>query len=335
MTKAPKRKKVVTITGGTGGFALLSGLKKYDFNISAIVSMMDNGGSTGILRKELKVLPPGDARQCLAALSNSSILTPELMNYRFKKGGHSFGNIFLSALEKTSRSFSVGLEKAAEAMQTNNIVIPSTEDDTQIYIKLKNGEILKGEDELDRNKKIKTIGVENIYLKPEAKACKKAIDKIKTADFIIIGPADFYAGIICNLLVSGIAPAIKNAKAKVIFICNLTNKKGQTENFNLNSYVEKINKHIGKDRIDHVVFNNKKPSLKLIKQYEKLEGKNTLVSFTDEKRKQSFKITQADLLENNIIKKNKADAISKTRSFIRHDSNKLAKAIVKILKLKT
>lgn len=332
MKKIP-RKKVVTITGGTGGFTLLSGLKKYNLDISALVSMTDNGGSTGRLRKELGVLPPGDARQCLMALSDSPKQIEDLMNYRFEEGdlkGHNFGNIFLSALEKTTGSFAVGIKNGCKLLNTHGKVIPITESNTQIYIKLKNKEILKGEDQLDHNKKIKKIGIENIFLKPKAKACKKAINKINTSDFIIIGPADFYAGIICNLLVDGISQAIKNSKAKIIFICNLTNKKGQTENFNVNSYVEKINKYIGKNRIDYVVFNTKKPTLKLIKQYEKLEGKNAIVD-CEIKKENNFKIIQADLLEEKNIKQNKTDAIAKTRSFIRHDSGKLAKVLAKII----
>lgn len=342
MIKKTKRKKVVTITGGTGGFALLSGLKKYPFDVSAIVSMMDNGGSAGILRKELGVLPAGDARQCLAALlDDSSGLAKSLINYRFENGGlkgHNFGNIFLAALEKAAGGFNLGIEEACHILNISNEVIPATETDTQIYIKLKNGKILEGEDELDHNKEIKKIGVKDIYLKPKAMACKKAVERIKSADFIIIGPADFYAGIVCILLVDGIADVIKNSKAKVIFVSNLTNKKGITDGFDVDSYVERINNYLGKDRIDYVVVNTKKPPLKLIKQYENVEGKNSLVGFCRKVldtqggvQHLRAKVIKADLLEDNLIKKNKFDTISSTRSFIRHDSDKLAKVLAQII----
>lgn len=342
MIKKTKKIKVVTITGGTGGFALLSGLKKYPFDISAIVSMMDNGGSAGILRKELGVLPAGDARQCLAALlDDSSGLAKSLINYRFENGGlkgHNFGNIFLAALEKAAGGFNSGIEEACHMLNISNEVIPVTENGTQIHITLKNGKVLRGEDELDHNKEIKKIGVKDIYLKPKAAACEKAIERIKGADFIIIGPADFYAGIVCNLLVDGIADAVKNSKAKIIFICNLTNKKGQTEKFDLDNYVERINNYLGKDRIDYAVVNTKKPPLKLIKQYENVEGKNSLVDCSKKVLNTQggvqhlrVKIIKADLLENNLIKKNKFDAIGRTRSFIRHDSDKLAKVLAQII----
>ncbi|MFH1565235.1 MAG: gluconeogenesis factor YvcK family protein [bacterium] len=332
-----KRKKIVTITGGTGGFALLSGLKKYPFDISAIVSMMDNGGSSGTLRKELGVLPAGDARQCLAAiLDDSSEVTKNLMNYRFESGalkGHNFGNIFLSALEKVSGGFNAGIEEAVRMLNISNQVVPVTEGDTQIYTKLKSGKILKGEDELDHNKEIKKIGIENIYLKLKVTACKKAIEKIKSADFVIIGPADFYAGIVCNLLVGGIADAIKNSKAKVIFVCNLTNKKGQTEGFGVDDYVERINNYLGKDRVDYVVFNTKKPSSELIKRYERVEGKNSKVLDTQRGVQHlRAKVIKADLLDDSLIKKDKFDAIARTRSFIRHDSKKLGKVLAQIIK---
>lgn len=199
-----KTKNVVTIGGGTGSFVLLSGLKKYPINLSAIVSMADDGGSTGILRDELGVLPPGDARQCLVALSESSDILRRLLNYRFEEGslkGHSFGNLFLCALEKVSGSFSNGVEEAMNILNVKGEVIPVTDENMRLFIELKNGKIIKGENELDYNREIAEVGIRKICLKPKVRANKKAIEKIKKADFIIIGPGDYYGSVIPNLLV--------------------------------------------------------------------------------------------------------------------------------------
>ena len=223
-----KNKNVVTIGGGTGSFALLSGLKKYPVNISAIVSMADNGGSTGILRDELGVLPPGDVRQCLVALSESSEVLRELMNYRFESGslkGHSFGNIFLSALEKIKGKFSKGVGEISKILKVKGTVIPVTNDNVHLYIKLRNGKVLKGQEELDNNKEIRIVGIDKVFFKRQAKANLIAIKSIEEADYIIVGPGDFYGSIIPNFLVKGISEAISRSKAKVIFVAINGNKR--------------------------------------------------------------------------------------------------------------
>lgn len=330
-------KNVVTIGGGTGSFTLLSGLKEYPVNISAIVSMADDGGSTGVLRDELGVLPPGDVRQCLVALSESSKELRELMGYRFEKGvfkGHSFGNLFLSALEKINGNFSKGVEEAIKILNAKGEVIPVTDEDMRLFIELKNGKLIKGENELDCNREIASSGIKKIFLKPRVKANKKAIERIKKADLVIIGPGDFYGSIVPNLLVDGISEAIRKSKAKIVFNCNLTNKKGQTEGFDLDQYVFEINKYIGKERIDYATFNIENPSPSLIKKYEKKEGKGMVVKLNDKKQgERSFRIIRAELLSGEKIRKNPKDLISDTRSFIRHDSAKLAKILMMILEI--
>ncbi|MFA6193721.1 MAG: gluconeogenesis factor YvcK family protein [Parcubacteria group bacterium] len=329
-----KKKNIVTIGGGTGSFTLLSGLKNYPVNISAIVSMADDGGSTGVLRDELGVLPPGDVRQCLVALSDSSDTLRELMSYRFggkNLKGHSFGNLFLSALEKISKNFSKGVEEAGKILNVKGEVIPVSEDDMRLLIRLKNGKVLKGETELDHSKEIRKIGIREISLAKKAKAFETALDRIKKADFIIIGPGDLYGSLLPNLLVSSIGKAIRKAKAKVVLNCNLTNRKGQTDGYDLDKYVEQLNKYLGEGRINFVTYNTKKPPKSLIRKYEKKEGRGALVKF-DEKAKieRSYKVVKADLLSLEIVERSKSDAIASTRSFIRHDSRKLSKVIMMI-----
>jgi uncharacterized cofD-like protein len=330
-----KRKKIVTIGGGTGSFTLLTGLKKYPVDISAIVSMADDGGSTGVLRDELGVLPPGDVRQCLVALSDSSETLRELMNYRFEEGGlkgHSFGNLFLSALEKTSGGFALGVEEAIKILNVKGEVIPVTDQDTNLFMELKNGKILKGEEQINHDHQIEEIGVKKNFLKPTADANKKAIKRILEADLIIIGPGNHYCSIIPNLLVKGIPEAINKSKAKVVYNCNLVNKNGHTEKFELDDYVDSINKYIGKNRIDFVTFNSKKPSDKLIERYQ--NQKELLISFNPEKAiKRSYRVLRADILSSKNATFSPADLLARQRAFIRHDSDKLAKVLMMILEL--
>lgn len=330
-----KRKNIVTIGGGTGSFTLLTGLKNYPVNISAIVSMADDGGSTGVLRDELGVLPPGDVRQCLVALSDSSQMLRELMNYRFEEGGlkgHNFGNLLLSALEKISGGFQAGVEEAARILNIKGEVVPVTNEDARLFMDLKNGKKLNGEINIGLNSDIQSVGLKKIYFYPEIKANPVAIKKILEADLVIIGPGNHYCSIIANLLVKGIPEALIKTQAKVIYNCNLTNKPGQTEGFSLDDYVDDINYYIGKDRIDFVSYNVRKPSISLIKAYEK--QKELLIKFeANDRQDRNYKVIKADLLSTRKHKYSKADKLAGFRSFIRHDSDKLAKVLMMIMEL--
>lgn len=331
-----QNKKIVTIGGGTGSYTLLRGLKKYPVEIASIVSMADDGGSTGVLRDELGVLPPGDVRQCLVALSDSPQMLRNLMNYRFEDGGlkgHNFGNLFLSALEKINGSFSGGVEQAIKILDVKGDVIPVSDESMRLFIELKNGKILAGENNLDHNEEVRQIGLQNVFLKPQVHANKKAVEKIKSADVIVIGPGDLYGSILPIFLVKEIAEAIKKSKAKIIFNCNLTNKKGQTDNFTIDSYVCMLEQFIGKDKINFVTFNNNSIPSQLVKKYEKREGKGSVIIFKSNQKNGKYKIVMADLLRREEIKEKIGDIISGTRSFIRHDSDKLAKVLMMILEL--
>lgn len=330
-----KRKKIVTIGGGTGSFTLLSGLKKYPVDISAIVSMADDGGSTGVLRDELGVLPPGDVRQCLVALSDSSHMLRTLINYRFEEGGlkgHSFGNIFLSALEKINGNFSKGVQEAARILSVKGEVIPVTDKDTHLFMELKNGKKLMGENEINHNFDIEKVGIEKNYLFPHARANRKALQKISEADMIIIGPGNHYCSIIPNLLVIGVAKAVRESKAIVVYNCNLVNKNGHSRHFDLDSYAQDINRYIGKDRIDFVTFNIKKPEKKLREKYE--SERELLVGFDQKKKSaRSFRVVRANILNEKRVLHAKSDPLLHQRCLIRHDSDKLAKVLMMILEL--
>lgn len=331
-----QRKRIVTIGGGTGSYTMLRGLKKYPLDIAAIVSMADDGGSTGVLRDELGVLPPGDVRQCLVALSDSPEMLRNLMKYRFEDGGlkgHNFGNLFLSALEKINKSFSKGVEQAIKILDVKGEVIPVSDESMRLFIQLKNGKVLAGENNLDHNEEIREIGLQKVFLKPRVRAHEKAIKRIKSADVIVIGPGDLYGSILPIFLVKEIADEIRKSRAKIIFNCNLTNKKGQSDNFTIDDYVKVLEQYIGKNKIDFVTFNNNNIPALLVKKYEKREGKGSVIVFKKEQKQGDYRIVMADLLRREEIKEKLGDMISGTRSFIRHDSDKLAKVLMIIAEM--
>ena len=318
-------KKVVVIGGGTGNFVVLRGLKKYNLDLSAVVSMADDGGSTGILRDELGVLPPGDVRQCLVALSDSSRLMRSLMNYRFENGGlqgHSFGNLLLSALEKVTGSFEKAVEEAGKILSIKGKVIPVTTHQTRLKMILKNGKVLEGESQVYVSQEIEQ-GYSSIYLEPFAKADAHAIDEIMNADVVILGPGGLYTSLIPNLLVEGIPKALRDTQAKKVFVVNLMNKKGQTTHFKVSDHLRELQRFIGKDVFDHIIINNGKPAEELIKLYAE-EGNLVENNLSNDGR-----VRSADLLDSDLTERQKGDVFP--RNFIRHDAHKLAKELMHIV----
>lgn len=317
-------KKIIIIGGGTGTFTVLSGLKKYPVNLTAIVSMADDGGSTGVLRDELGVLPPGDIRQCLVALSKSSKTLRDLMNYRFSEGslkGHSFGNIFLSAAEKMTGSFDSAVNKISEVLRIQGKVIPATLDKVKLTAYLKDGRIVKGQSSIHKEN---LRQLEKIALEPKGVINPKALQSIKTADAIVIGPGNFYSSLIPNFLIIGLSTAITSSPAKKIYICNLMNKEGHTDNFTPIDFTEKIKKYLNGE-IDYVIYNNQRPPIDWL-EYYKQEGE--LVKFNNDSLPKNF--IGDDLVNTNISKQAKGDILLK-RNLIRHNQDRLAALIMKIV----
>jgi len=309
--------------GGTGTFTVLSGLKKYPLDLSAIVTMADNGGSTGILRDELGVLPPGDVRQCLVALSNSDQLMRDLMSYRFSKGrlkGHSFGNILLSALEKVTGNFDQAVDKASEILRIQGKVIPATLNKVNLIADLK-GKRIVGESAIHNSK---LTELKRISLRPRAKANPRAIEAIKKADAIIIGPGDFYSSLIPNMLVSGIPEAIRKSRAKRIYVCNLMTRQEHTSGFTVKRFTETIERYMG-CKFDYVIFNKEIPKKDLLKEYSHEGGK--IIEVDKDLSKDKF--MGENLINDKFPKLQKQDPIKRT--LIRHNPEKLAKIILKLI----
>ncbi len=262
-------KRIVVIGGGTGSFTILQGLKKYDIKLSCVVSTADDGGSTGLLRSEFGVLPVGDVRRCLLALSDNTKTLNKLFNYRFGEqlSGHSFGNLFLTALESITGSMESAIREAERILKTRGKVYPVTFDDVKLFAELENGEIIKGETNIDVPKHNGDIGIKKVFLERKAFAYHKAIEAIHNADIIVIGPGDLYTSIIPNLLVEGISDAIINSSAKKVFICNLMTKYGETNDYAVQDFYNKIIEYLGKPCVNYVLYNTSEFPKELLLTY--------------------------------------------------------------------
>lgn len=321
---------IVTIGGGTGSYTVLSGLKDLpNVSLSALVSMSDNGGSTGALRDELGVLPPGDVRQCLVALSEHTDIVRKLINYRFTEGtltGHSFGNIFLAALEKVTGDFVSGVEVASEILKVNGRVIPITKDKADLAILLPDDNLLEGQVNIT-NANLQELGFKKIFYKNDVKLNKNAKLAIEQADYIIVGPGDYYCSVLPNLIVDGFKEAILQSKAKIILPVNLTNKNGHTLYWKVSDYLKSIESYLDR-KIDIILVNNEAPSDEQIERYKLQEGDGVLIQ---DDLANDTRVIKKKLISHVIpISTNSLDVVK--RSFIRHDSTKLSECINDIIK---
>lgn len=316
-------KSIVTIGGGTGQFTLLTGLKKYPVKLTAVVSMADDGGSTGMLRDELGVLPPGDVRQCLVAISEADTIVRELFNYRFDAGGlkgHNFGNIFLSALEKITGNFDEAVRVAGMVLATRGTVMPVTTQDTRL-VSGRGDVCVKGQYAIETAELPKDP---DLHLEPDVYANPKAVEAIESADCIVIGPGNFYCSILPNLLVKGVAEAIARAKGKVVYNCNLMTKKGHTDGFTVDDFIAGIERYIGKGRVDFVTCNSVTPEPELLERYA-AEGEFPVPPLAPVV-KGGRAYLAADLMSRTIPVLKAGDPIKRT--LIRHDPDVLASLIV-------
>ena len=320
-------KHIVTIGGGTGSYTVLSGLKNIpDVSLTALVSMADDGGSNKIMRDELGVLPPSDVRLCLVALSEHSDVVRKLMLYRFSEGtlaGHTFGNIFLAALQKITGDFGQGVEIASEILKVKGAVVPITKDKADLSLMLSDGSIILGEHHIDETN-LENLSIDKFFYKDAVNLNENARQAILNADYIVIGPGDLYTSLIPNFIVNGFKDALQKSKAKIILPINLTNKQGHTMRWRASDYVFNIEKYSGK-MADFILINNEMPSKEQVEQYKSEERGEVLIE-DDLKDK---RVIRAPLLSHLIFTNSKADTMK--RSFIRHDSEKLAECIKKII----
>lgn len=325
---APTELKIAVIGGGTGSFTLLSALKDHTSQIAALVNMADDGGSTGTLRDELGVLPPGDVRQCLVALSGSPEIR-DLFNYRFDEGslkGHAFGNLFLTALEKMTGDFVKGIETAGEVLNITGTVEPITLTNVKLAMRDDHGQETHGEFEIAH----KHFGGKRpeFWLEPRAVASPRALRAIESADMVVIAPGNLYGSLAPALIVPGVGEALAKSNALKVYVCNLVTKPGQTDDYDVCDFADEIERLAGNMFLDAVIYNTETPSDQLLKKYAK-EGELSVSFDTDRLQKAHYLAVGANLLSSKIWKNsNSADPIAGARTLIRHDSKVIAQALV-------
>lgn len=327
-----KKKKIAVIGGGTGSFTVLSGLKKYPVNLSAIVAMTDSGGSNRVIRDELGLLPTSDIRQCLVALSEDEKEQSlrKLFTYRFSKGnglnGMTFGNLFLAALSNIFGSQMEAIKKTSQILKIKGRILPVTLTDSNLVAVYENGKKVVGEHFIDEPKHSGKLKISQVFLKPKAKIYPKAKKAILNANLVVICPGGLYTSIIAALLTEGMAKALKKTKAKVVYVMNLMTRYGQTFGFTAKDHIQALEKYLGKNCLDFVLVNTGAiPKSALIK-YKK-ENECPVI---DDLEDSYFGVIRGDFLSKKETKRVPGDVIR--RSLIRHDSKKLAKVIYKLCK---
>lgn len=322
--------KFVVIGGGTGSFTLLSGLKRYAEDITALVSMVDDGGSTGQLRDEYGVLPPGDARQCLVALSESSLEMRELFNYRFSDGsfdGHSFGNIFLTAVENMTGDFGQAVHLAGDVLNVRGRVLPITLTDVKLVVQDGKNRVV-GEHLIDKLV-LSSKKRPQISLTPKAQINPEARQAILDADVVILAPGSLYESLIANFVVDGTVEALRQTTAKVVQVINLVTKSGQTDNWSVADYAHEVERFLGKGTVDYVLYNDRKPTKEQLKKYAKAGEFPVRVSDAI-LRKVQAKTVGKPLLSVHTEAPAKGDKLARERSLMRHDPDALARALMRI-----
>ena len=270
-------KKVVVLGGGTGSSTLLRGLKEFPVDLTAIVSVCDDGKSTGILREEFNIPAVGDIRRVLVALSETEPLVMDLFNYRFNTtsdlDGHTVGNLLLTASSAITGNLSDGVEALSKVLNLKGKVVPLTEDNVVLMAEMKDGKIIEGEHNITMAKK----KIKKVYYKEEPVPTKAAIKAIKDADLIILSMGSVYTSIIPNLICEKIIEAIDKSKAKIMYVCNMMTQPGETDNFKVSDHVKLLNSYLGEHKIDVVVANDGSIAPALAKKYETAEQKDAVV----------------------------------------------------------
>ena len=316
-----KGPKIVVIGGGTGLSTMLRGLKKYTNNITAIVTVADDGGGSGVLREDLGILPPGDIRNCILALADTEPLMEELLQYRFKDGrlkDQSFGNLFLAAMDGISNNFEEAVQKMSSVLAVTGRVIPVTLDNMILKAKLKNGKIVDGESNIPKSVIENDSAIDEVFIEPkDARAINEALIAINEADAVILGPGSLYTSIIPNLLVRDIRNSLAKTKAIRIYVSNIMTQPGESDNYSVKDHIKAINKHAKCKVVDYVVVNIGKINSELEQKYT--NDNSSLVSINE---------SEVTKLGIGVIK---SDFVKIGKGYVRHDADKLAATLVETI----
>ncbi len=312
-----KGHNIVALGGGTGLSVLLHGLKRYTSNISAIVTVADDGGSSGRLREEFDMLPPGDIRDCLVALADAEPLMRDLFQFRFEKNsplsGHNFGNLFITAMTKLTGDFEKAIKASSKVLAIRGQVIPSTLRKVTLIATHKNGKITRGETNITASEQ----KIDKVYLEPEnCEGTKEAIEAILKADAVILGPGSLYTSILPNLLINDIKKAVRESAAPKIYVCNVMTQSHETDTYSAGEHVKAIIEHAGDDIIDYVIVNKQKISGEFLEKYKK-ENAYPVNNDSDLIRDLGYTV-----IEENVIN---------TVDHVRHNSEKLTEIIIELI----
>ncbi|MBR4110820.1 MAG: uridine diphosphate-N-acetylglucosamine-binding protein YvcK [Clostridia bacterium] len=318
-----KNIKIAVIGGGAGLANLLKGLKYFSNNITAIVSVASNGNNEETMTRDFGILPPGDLRQSLIALSSSEEKMKELMGYKFKKGsvaGQNFGNLLLAAMNDIcDQNFAKAIQDTSEVLSVTGKVLPVTLDNVKLGAILRDGTRVIGENDIINKVIERNVAIEKVFLQPERCApAPDVIRSIKEADLIVIGPGSLYTGIIPSLLIKEISDEVKKSKAIKMFVSNIMSERGQTDNYKVSDLINAIHEHIGKGVMQYCLANESNIMPEYIRRYNQ-EGADVL-----EVDKNEIKNTGVELIIEDY-------AQTDDKGYIRHDPNKLAKSIMKIV----
>jgi uncharacterized cofD-like protein len=316
-----KGPRIVALGGGTGLSTMLRGLKFYTSNLTAVVTVADDGGGSGILRQDLGMLPPGDIRNCILALADTEPIMKQLLQYRFTEGtlkGQSFGNLFLAAMNGISNSFEEAIQRMSDVLAVTGRVLPVTSQDIQLCALLENGIEVCGESKIAEQKRMYNSRIRKVYLIPEnVEPLNDVMEAISKADIIVIGPGSLYTSILPNLIVKGVAQAIKNSRALKLYVCNIMTQPGETEGYTAHDHVAAIEEHVGKGLIDYCIVNTQSIPQELLSKYRDDGAQAVVVD------KNKFKEENITLIEKDIL--------STSNGYIRHDTDKLARIIARLV----
>ena len=308
-----KGPKIVVVGGGTGLAMLLRGLKEYTSNITAIVTVADDGGSSGRLRKEFDVLPPGDIRNCLVALADAEPLVGKLFQFRFAEGtelaGHNFGNLFITALSQVTGDFDAAIKESSKVLAIRGRVLPSTLDKVTLVAEHTDGSETVGESLIPKV----DVPIRRIHLRPvNCRPTDEAVDAIKKADVIVLGPGSLYTSIMPNLMVGKIYQEIINSRGIKMYVCNIMTQKGETEDYKASDHLKAILAHAAPGIVDYCIINTAKIKPDMLEKYKQEEA-YPVVPDPENLRKLKCKVIEAHIV--------------KAEGYVRHDSDKLAKII--------
>ncbi|TBL69806.1 gluconeogenesis factor YvcK family protein [Paenibacillus thalictri] len=313
----PRRPRVVVIGGGTGLSVMLRGLKERPIDITAIVTVADDGGSSGILRSELQMPPPGDIRNVLIALADAEPLLAQTLQYRFPAGtglaGHSLGNLMLAAMCDISGDFATGVRELSRVLAVRGRVLPAASHAIVLKAEMESGDIVEGES------KIPLAGgaIKRVFIDPpDVSPLQEAVEALQEADAILVGPGSLYTSILPNLLVPQITQTIMESQAVKVFICNVMTQPGETDNYSVSDHLRAVRDHVGCDLFDYVIVNNGEIPPQVQDRYAE-KGARVVHLDLDEVTKKGYKVI--------------ADKLVLFRTYLRHDADKLSHHIYQLV----